>query len=206
MNKIISFGLLLISSVFTQNNDSATLQLIQNEDKEWLLQLNSSISILEEAVKQAYEQDAYSSIEDFQELSIKHVHDHITLIINAEDTATLHNPSIKFDHGSSLTFELADIPDEIHDIKIINAAFDDLHGSPCTFEVVAEGIESEQYLLTKDNGFQADITLNKTPFSFSSFSDKQSRNLIAMAVFIGLIAFMDFYKGMRHKKSEKAIS
>ena len=79
---------------------SSTILVEQGENK-WVLQIRAALTAFEYEIEQTYGKDSYETPEEFQDLVIKHVQEHISILYNKANTAVLQNGKVKLGHETS---------------------------------------------------------------------------------------------------------
>lgn len=139
--------------------------LIERDDHSWVLNIRASFTAFEQEVHLHYSDSAYTSPEEFNQLVIDYVTDHLLILVNEEDTASLSHAIVKLGHETNVIFAVEGIPSTIRTIKVMNTTFQDVYHSRSALIVLKEGMMKDQFVLNKENQYTATLAVTENYFT-----------------------------------------
>ncbi|MEM7511293.1 MAG: hypothetical protein AAF388_10205, partial [Bacteroidota bacterium] len=161
---IYLFVLLGLGSLQAHNLNLSSTFLAEQEDKTWVLGIRASLTAFQYEVEYHYGENAYSSPEEFQELVLKHVREHISLTINDSDLVELTYGIVKLGHETQVLFKLSGALEDLQSLKVVNTSFEDISRNQSIFLIFKEGIGRNQFILNEENGHMTNIKLGDSRF------------------------------------------
>ncbi|MDF9799310.1 hypothetical protein OKW21_004573 [Catalinimonas alkaloidigena] len=199
LKSIIAAVLVLIAmSASAHQPDISSLTLLEHESGKWTLQLNASMTAFQYEVRNAYGDDSYASPEEFNQLLVNHLKEHIALQLNKENV-TLENGLVRLGHATTVAFELSGVPEAVEEVFVENRGFENIHHSQIIFSIVKEELDKFQFILNEENNFQISLSLedNQILLAETSWNSKWAFGAISIVV-AGLLGFL-FYRSRFRK-------
>ncbi|MEM0942069.1 MAG: hypothetical protein AAGI25_20105 [Bacteroidota bacterium] len=182
------------------------LTMVEKESGNWTLQLNASLAAYRYEVRNAYGENSYQSIVEFNKLLLQHLQSHLTIKINSEEMP-LENGAVKLGHATAVAFEIANIPAAINDLLIINKGFENIHHSRVMCKVVSEEIVGKAHILDKGNNFQVYLAKKEHQLALAEKPEDEKSFTMALLGIITALLFMFWFLRIWIKdKSEYAFS
>ncbi len=198
MKRIIFIATLLMaffSATAHQTEVSSTILIEQSPDR-WLLQVKSALSAFDYEITHTYGKDSYNTPEEFKELVLEQLTQHISVNVNDGEFITLTNGQVKLGHETNVVFQLAEVPSNIETLKISNTAFDDIYRNQSAFLLVKQGYPKQQYMLNSDNQHQ--VSLDLTGDVVVQLGQVEVQGLLRyyiLALTLGLLIIAGIWKG-----------
>ncbi len=154
---------LILCLLFTANAsmahqpDLSTTMLFQRPDGNWMLQITSSLSAFQEAIKVRFPDKTYSDAQEFQKLVLAHLRENLFFCVNNDDTLQLGNAFVKMGHETSVVFEVSAVPEQISTLEAQNCSFRYIHGNQSVLILNKEGLSMKHILLNNDNAHRAHL-------------------------------------------------
>lgn len=180
--------------------DVSSTMLIEQEDNTWVLSIRAAFTAFEHEIHTHYSDSAYSSPEEFNQLVIDYFREHLLILINDQDTASLSNPTVKLGHETSLLFDVRGIPNHIQSIQVSNKSFQDIYHSQSTLIILKKGMKKDQFSLAQNNEFTARLEVQDNYFTIgpaSGFNPQVSLlygTLAGILMILGVLVFLRINK------------
>lgn len=178
--------------------DISTCTLIEQENGQWTMQLNASMTAFQYEVRNAYGEDSYTSPEEFNQLLLKHLREHITIHANGEEV-TLGNGSVQLGHATTVAFELSGVSEALEEVFVINKGFENIHNSKIIFSIIKEGFDRSGFILSEANDYQINVSLedNQVLLIETSSTDYWMVLIVVMMI-LGLLGILLFRSNLRN--------
>lgn len=143
-------GLLSWSS-FAHSPNLSTTMLVEKSKGVWVLQISTSLTAFKQEIRTHFKETPYQSPEEFQEMVLEHITNHLYLRFNGDTTISLDKGIVKLGHETVVVFEVKGIPEEIQSVFFKNTAFQDIHRNKGTFMLFKEGFLKDQFTINNTN-------------------------------------------------------
>ena len=145
--------------------DLASIILAEQENHTWVLQVRSALTAFEYVIEDHYGKDSYASPEEFQELVVHYIRNHISIRFNDAETAVLQRGMVKLGHETNVIFQLAGTPETISSLSVENNSFSNIPRSQGVLMIYKEGFEKNQFMLNQNNGHSIRLEAANSKFA-----------------------------------------
>jgi len=183
---IILSVLFISQEVKAHQPDVSSTMLVEQGENKWVLQVRAALTAFEYEVHQHFGKDAYKTPEEFNELVLKHVQEHISIMYNGSDVAVLQNGIVKLGHETSVAFEVIGTPKDFETIKVRNSSFNDISRNKSVLIIYKKDYAKDQFVLDTDNGHVAELKVGDARFELVSETQERASYFLAILVFMGL--------------------
>lgn len=185
------FVFLLLYSIFINAHNSfvATTLLIEKDNGDWILQMNSSLTAFQYLVKEG----SYASAEEFKEKALKAIKNEIHIICNNDVALELSQGHINLGHETSTIFKVVSMPKEISTISVTNTSFKEINRNKNTLLILKKGFKKQRFILNNENQHHVNLAVNQNSFSEVSYSEESeadSTSIIFLYVFSVIVGFL----------------
>lgn len=187
---IILFLFTVGPSIVWGHNPSQSGSLIyQVNDSVWALQVSSALTAYEYEVGHRYGKDSYATPEEFKELVIKLLKDHIHLTFNNGKSVDFTMPIVQLGHETKVTFQVMKVPSVINAIDFTNSSFSNVSRNKNLLVIATRDGTKEKFTLETLN--EHHIKLERTENGFSIIKEN-SFSYINMwtAIIIGMLTVL----------------
>lgn len=144
--------------------DVSSTMLVEESKDQWVLQIRTALTAFEYVVENQFGTSSYKTAEEFQDLVIQHVRNHVSIKTNNGIRATLENGVAKLGHETSVTFEVSGIADALELLEITNTSFKDIARNQSALIVLKKGFAKDQFTLDDANGHSAKLNVTDAKF------------------------------------------
>lgn len=175
--------------------DLSSIILAEQGEDQWVLQVRSALTAFEYVIEKHYGPSAYTTPEEFQELVVNYMRDHISIIFNDTHPAILYKGMVKLGHETNVIFQLAGTLETIHSLVVENNSFKSISRNKSVLIVYKEGFSKDQFTLNDDNGHSIRLKIGDSKFEAVEQADGWPSlyfliiTIVILAILIILIAF-----------------
>lgn len=165
----LTFCILLsvcLSNTFAHQPDLSSTMLVENEQGEWILQVRAAITAFEMEVNYNYGENSFATPEEFQEIVINHVKDHIRLIVDGNTELMLTDGQVKLGHETSVYFSIENMPLDKTEITVTNATFENINRNQMALIFAAHGEQPIQTTLDASNSHNVSVARSSNYWAF----------------------------------------
>jgi len=194
VTQLYIIGFLFCShELVAHNPDFSNIIISRTENRQIILQINSSLTAFQQEVNIINGVGAYKSPEDFQKLVIDHLHNSFLFIANKNDTIHLKNTKVFLGHETKVVAEIIGLPETIQTILIKNELFKDIHNNQCTVLFLLEDFPKEKYTLSRTNKHELNLKIKDGKWLEDTVENSSFKLGFLPYLFILLAGGMLFY-------------
>lgn len=206
MNRILIMLCVLFISlgVKAHQPDLSSTILVEQGENKWILQVRAALTAYEYEIEQHFGENSYATPEEFQELVLQHVQEHISILFNDTHAVALENGMVKLGHETSVVFEVVGTPETIHSLDVKNSSFSDISRNQGTLIVLKEGFSKDQFILNDANKHTAVLKVSGSKFELvSSVQEKTQYSFLIFGGALLVLSIIYFaYKSKQTLSSE----
>tara|TARA_R110002049_G_scaffold307084_3_gene506746 strand:+ start:151 stop:771 length:621 start_codon:yes stop_codon:yes gene_type:complete len=187
---IIFLSVLLISwGVHAHQTHLSSTTLVEQGKNNWALQVRAALTAFEYEVERNFGDSAYSTPEEFKNLTLTIVQDNLLILLNNTDTIGLKNGTVTLGHETSVTFQLTTPLTKINYLTIQNSCFNTIARNKNLLFILKEGYPKSQFTLSDENSQTIHLKAIDNDFvvlepTISSFS------MLTWIAFVAVIAII----------------
>lgn len=181
----LCLGFVLFSAAAHQADISSTV-LAEQEDGHWVLQIKSSLTAFEYEIENAFGESAYATPEEFQELVIKHLQEHISINIDQDVKVILENGAVSLGHETNIVFRVKGMPIEFDNIAFTNSSFKNINRNQSALIILKKGLKQNQFVLNNEN--QHSIQLEVQDMQFEEATSEAAIMQASPSLFLGVVS------------------
>lgn len=186
MKSLIAVVVMLITtSTQAHQPEISSLTLIKQGSNQWTLQLSAPLTAFQYEVKNAFGNDSYTSVEEFNQMLLKHLKRNIFIESNRKEIA-LSNGMVKLGHATNVAFELLDMPEDLNHVFVKNKAFENIHHSQVIFSLYNDNLDSNRFVLTQTNDYQMFVSIEGNQVVMSDLSSNETDWILQIVIAIGI--------------------
>ncbi len=190
---------LFFFSASAHQADLSSTLLVEQENNSWILQVRSPLTAFEFEIEKKYGPSAYTSAEEFQELVVQLLQEHVSILFNEHEMGVLEGGLVKLGHETNVIFKVSGVPKEFDNLKVKNSTFKDIRRNQSALVIMKKGFTQKQFVLNNENQHTAQLAVKNAQFvSLNPTSEKAMVALpnvfvgIALAGFLGLFLLLRF--------------
>lgn len=137
--------------------DLSSTMLVEQEEGVWMLQIRAALTAFEYEVHTHFGKKSYENPEEFRNLVLKHLRDHIEINFADLGAVSLQNGFVKLGHETSVIFKVENMPDELNVFSVTNSSFQNIHRNQSALVILKKGWTRNQFVLNNDNEHRVEL-------------------------------------------------
>lgn len=171
----------------------SSIILAEQEEGKWVLQIRSALTAFEYVVEEHFGLSAYATPEEFQELVVNYMRDHIAIQFNGTHPAILRNGMVKLGHETNVVFELAGLPETIKSLSLENKSFKDIARNQSVLAIYKEGFSRNQFTLDNTNNHSVILRAGQAGFEAVERDETWARTYLLLPGILLVVSFFFFF-------------
>lgn len=198
---IISLCLLMsYMNMEAHQPDLSSTILVEQEENKWILQIRAALTAFEYEIEAHFGASSYSTPEEFQDLILEYMQEHIKIQFNEKDKVILHDGIVKLGHETTVTFKVEATPEFIQSLMVKNSSFSHISRNQSILMILKQGFSKAQFILNDNNNHQ--LKLKVKDANFELVPSTQNKNKYSYWA-IGIVILVVFFLIKRYSESQE---
>ncbi len=171
--------------------DISSFSIIEQAEGEWIINLNASITAFQYEIEFREGKNSYSSIEEFQQLLLKHIEENLDIRINGTVEPSLSDGKVLVGHATTVVFKLNGAPTNMEEVFLKNSSFQNINSSSFIFIIQKMELDEKRFIVSRTEDYQINVTIHDKEIASTEIPFAYNWSGISiLATAVGLLVFI----------------